>query len=122
MRDGTIFTSLIMAKNKVAPSKQIDITRIELNACLLGARLKSTLTRELELEFEKVFMITDSEIVKAMISKDSYGFNTYVAVRIGEIQSKSISSQWYWVEGKLNIADWLTRGKKVHEIGPGSLW
>jgi len=52
--------------------------------------------------------IVDSEIVKAMISKESYGFNTYAANRIGEIQKKITSQEWFWVAGNLNIADGVT--------------
>ena len=48
----------------------------------------------------------DSEIVKAMISKESCGFNTYAANRIGEIQQETNPSEWVWTAGSLNIADW----------------
>ena len=41
-----------------------------------------------------------------MISKESYGFNTYAANRIGEIQQDTEVSEWYWTAGNLNIADW----------------
>jgi hypothetical protein len=47
----------------------------------------------------------DTEIVRAMIQKDSYGFNTYAAVPIGEIQEGTSPSDWHWIEEKLNIAD-----------------
>ena len=53
----------------------------------------------------------DSEIVRAMVQKESYGFNTFAAIRVGEIQEGTSPSDWYWVEGKLNIADCTTRGK-----------
>ena len=46
-----------------------------------------------------------------MIIKESYGFKTYVVLRIGEIQEATIAKQWFWVDGKLNVADWTTRGK-----------
>ena len=62
-------------------------------------------------EFDKEYFILDSQIVRAMVRKESYGFNTFVAVRIGEIQENTNPRNWYWIEGKNNIADWLTRGK-----------
>ena len=54
-----------------------------------------------------------------MIPKESYGFNTFVANRIGEIQEKTDKKEWMWVPGKLNIADWTTRGKSPTELDQG---
>ena len=39
-----------------------------------------------------------------MIQKESYRFNTYAAVRVGEIQEATAPSDWYWVDGQKNIA------------------
>ena len=44
-----------------------------------------------------------------MINKDSYGFWTFATNRIGEIQESTEKQNWYWVEGRLNIADLTTR-------------
>ena len=55
---------------------------------------------ETRFKFEKEYFIVDFQIVRAMIQKDSYGFNTFVAVRIGEIQENTNPNDWYWVEGK----------------------
>ena len=57
-----------------------------------------------------------------MIQKESYGFNTFAATRIGEIQKSSHPEEWYWVEGKTNVADILTRGTKLNNLGPTSKW
>ena len=57
-----------------------------------------------------------------MIQKNSYGFNTFAATRIGEIQEGTNPTDWYWVESEHNIADCLTRGKKPSDIGLESIW
>ena len=57
-----------------------------------------------------------------MISKNSYGFNTFVANRIGEIQEKTEPDEWLWIPGKVNVSDWLTRPKKLHNILCDSIW
>ena len=57
-----------------------------------------------------------------MINKQSYGFNTFAANRIGEIHCHSDPEDWYWIEGKLNIADMTTRGCKVSELNEKSEW
>ena len=57
-----------------------------------------------------------------MIQKESYGFNTFAAVRVGEIQEGTNTNDWYWTESEFNIADLLTRGSKPNDIGMNSKW
>jgi len=57
-----------------------------------------------------------------MIQKNSYGFNTFAATRIGEIKEGTSQTDWYWVESEHNIADCLTRGNKPSDIGLESIW
>ena len=57
-----------------------------------------------------------------MIQKEPYGFNTFIALRIGEIQTSMKSEDWKWVESKWNIADWTTRGKHPIDLGENSCW
>ena len=64
----------------------------------------------------------DSEIVRAMIEKDSYGFNTFVATRVGEIQNSTNTSEWYWVKSGLNIADIITKGEIAQHLSSDSEW
>ena len=65
----------------------------------------------------------DSEIVRAMINKDSYGFRSFAANRIGKIQEYTEKENWYWVEGNLNIADRTNRPlDMVAKVGLSSEW
>ena len=57
-----------------------------------------------------------------MIQKESYGFNTFVATRVGEIQEGTDPEQWYWINTKDNIADVITRGVLPESIGMNSEW
>ena len=57
-----------------------------------------------------------------MIQKASYGFNTFVALCIGEIQTSVKSEDWKWVKSKWNTADWTTRGKHPTKLGKNSCW
>ena len=45
-----------------------------------------------------------------------------MANRLGEIHSNTNKEEWYWTPGKLNIADWVTRGKRPDEIDRESEW
>ena len=63
------------------------------------------------------------EIVQAMIKIESYGFRSFAANRIGEIQEYKEKENWYWVEGSLNIADLTTRSiDGIRELSTESVW
>ena len=121
-KDGTYKAQLIASKNRIAPVKIVDIVRLELSGAVIAKRLRVFIQTEVRYTFTAVYHIVDSEIVKAMISKESYGFNTFAAKRIGEINQKTAPQEWFWTAGDLNIADWVTRGKSPGELGPCSIW
>ena len=83
--DGSFESRLIMAKSRLAPLKKITTVRLELNAALLLARIKEFIQREIRYNFVNI-VIVDSEIVRAMTQKDSYGFNTLL--QSGLVKSK----------------------------------
>ena len=90
--DGIYESFLLASKNRVASVKTIDIVRLELCGAVLSKRLRTFIVDEMRYKFKAVYHLTDSQIVKSMISKNSYGFNTFVANRIGEIQEKTKES------------------------------
>lgn len=122
LRGGLFKSSLILSKYRLAPIKKMSIDRIELCGAIINKRLKVLVQQQCRYHFQKFYHIIDSQIVHAMIQKDSYGFNTFAATRIGEIQEGTDPKDWYWVESKYNIAVWLTRGKKPSKLGFGSSW
>ena len=122
LTDGSFSSRLIASKNRLTPLRNISIVKIELSGAVLAKRLKEFIEEESRYEFSARYHIVDSEIVRAMIQKESYGFNTFVATRIGEIQRGTQPTDWYWIEGSMNIADWITRGKSPSEIGSNSEW
>ena len=122
MTDGTWRARLVIAKSKVAPLKTVDIVRIELCGAVLGARLRKTVQDQMSVQFQKVIHLTDSEIVHAMINRQSYGFNTFVANRVGEIHRNSQAHEWAWIPGTTNIADMTTRGCSPEELEKDTEW
>ena len=122
LQNGQFESNLILSKNRLAPIKKLSIDRIELCGAVLNKRLKTFIEKECRYRFQRTYHIVDSQIVHAMIQKNSYGFNTFAATRIGEIQEGTNPTDWYWVESEHNIADCLTRGKKPSDIGLESIW
>ena len=120
--DGTYKAQLITSKNRIAPIKIVDIVHLELSGAVIAKQLRVFIQSEVRYTFTAVYHIVDSEIVKAMISKESYGFNNFATNRTGEIQQKTDPQEWFWAAGDLYIADWVTRGKSPGELGPCSIW
>ena len=120
--DNSYESRLIISKNRLSPVKKMSIDRVELCGAVLNKRLKTFIEKESRYKFTKFYHIVDSQIVYGMVQKESYGFNTFAATRIGEIQQATNKDDWYWVESKNNIADWITRGRKPAEIGLNSIW
>ena len=83
-------SQLIMSKNRLAPVRKISVDRIELCGAVLNKRLKVLINEQCRYKFQRCYHVVDSQIVQAMIQKDSYGFNTFAATRIGTQQQ-----HWY---------------------------
>ena len=122
LHNGHFSSCLVPAKCRVTPIKRISIVRLEMNGALLAKRLKVFIEKETRIKFARVYFFVDSEIVVAMLQKESYGFSTYIGLRVGEIQQATESADWFWIEGRLNIADWITKGKSPIELIRDSQW
>lgn len=62
---GGYTVSLIAAKNRIAPIRQVTIPRLELCGAVLATRLRKTIEKEVDWEFDSVFHIIDSTIVRS---------------------------------------------------------
>lgn len=64
----------------------------------------------------------DSQIVKAMLKKESYGFNTFVPVKVREIKSTADPNDLFLIEGEINMADQTKRQRKPTDSEIDSKW
>ena len=120
--DGNIHVAFVMAKNRVAPLKQLSIPRLELQAAVLAVRMNDTIKRELTIDVNDTTFWSDSSTVLKYIRNESRRFHTFVANRVSEIQDTSSPSQWRHVPGKLNPADECTRGLRAVELNQQCRW
>ena len=118
--DGSVSVRIVVAKARVTPLKAISIPRLELLAAMLGLRLAVRVSNLLQIE-DLVYW-SDSMDVIYWIHGQSRQYKPFIAHRIGEIQEKSIPSQWRHVPGHKNPADLATRGAKLDEILADSVW
>ena len=77
LADGGCDSNLVISKNRLAAIKNMSIDRIELCGAVLNKRSKILIEKKSRYQFAKCYHIVDSQIVHAMVQKESYGFNTY---------------------------------------------
>ncbi|CAC5368503.1 unnamed protein product [Mytilus coruscus] len=75
---GGFESRLVIAKNRIAPTKQMSVPRLELCGAVLAARIRQKLVEEMDYKFSRV---THSRFDDcwAQIQRESYGFGTFVA-------------------------------------------
>ncbi|XP_023314096.1 uncharacterized protein LOC111693534 [Trichogramma pretiosum] len=108
-KDTVVGISLIMSRARVAPLKPLTIPRLELQAALLGARLRDTLIKELDFDFSRKVLWSDSTTVLHWIRNEPCTKQTYVAHRLGEIGDLTRANEWRWLPSRANPADKITR-------------
>ena len=129
LEDGRVHVSLMMSKARVSPMKHVTIPRLELQAALVAAQMNEMIKEELDISISRTYFWVDSQIVLAYIKNKKKRLKTYVANRVSKIHSISDADDWKFVPGKVNVADYVSRGMSPREMknsrwetGPEFLW
>ncbi|XP_070547394.1 uncharacterized protein [Ptychodera flava] len=112
-KSGNIHSTLMMAKARVAPLKQISIPRLELTAATIAVRLNKLLRKEVDLPIDESVFWTKSRTVLRYINNDTTRFHTFVANRIAVIRGGSDPANWRYLNTSENPADECSRGQKI---------
>ncbi|XP_062704112.1 uncharacterized protein LOC134286508 [Aedes albopictus] len=119
---GQIRCALVASKTKVAPLQLLSIPRIELQAEIIGARLRRTIVEGHSVKVKRTCFWGDSSNVISWIRSDTRRYRQYVAFRVNEIQSLSTGEEWRWLGTNKNVADEATNWGKGPNCKPDSRW
>lgn len=112
----------ICGKTRCAPLKLLTIPRLELQAAVLGARLRKTVLERHDVNVKSSTLWTDSRTVVSCIKSDHRQYKPFVAHRVSEILESTQENDWYWVPTKLNAADKATKTSNRCEYDVNSVW
>ncbi|KAL7843912.1 hypothetical protein SRHO_G00224510 [Serrasalmus rhombeus] len=117
-----VHIALVMGKSRVAPLKLMTTPRLELTAAVLATRIDRMLATELQLHLEPSVFWTDSTTVLKYETNDTRRFHTFVANRVNTIRGISDVFQWKHIPGKMNPADYASRGLNAEEFLRNNIW
>ena len=113
---------LVTSKARVAPTKGESVARLELAGCVIGVRIGNGVAQAYQIDPDKIQYWTDSTNCLYWINSPSSVLKTFVANRVGEIQTESKPENWRHVPTDQNPADIPTRFPNVKDLQQNSLW
>ncbi|XP_055590700.1 uncharacterized protein LOC129742784 [Uranotaenia lowii] len=114
--------ALVAAKTKVAPLKPWTIPRLEIQGCVLGARLTQFVVQNHSLRVTRRCFWTDSSTALSWILEDPRKYHRFVAFRVAEILELTNRNEWRWVPSKQNPADEATKWGSGPFFKVTSIW
>ena len=101
-------STLLFAKSKINPTKDISVPRLELVAALLCAKIADMIREELNFPKNRIFCYSDSETTLWWLTKKPNSLLPFVSNRVQKIQGFGYVFQY--VSTQMNPADIASRG------------
>ena len=120
--DGSISSTIIASKTRVAPTTATSIPRLELMGAVIGVRLTSRIAKVLDVKMNDCVFWSDSVNVLWWVRGRSREFKPFIANRVGEIQTSTRPEQWRYIPTAQNPADCVTRGMSAANLVKNNTW
>ena len=116
--DGEVHVSFVGARAKLAPTKNLSIPRLKLQAAVLLTRMISCVKKEAPVAVKSTLCWSDSKNVLAWVQFSRRRYHVFVSNRIAEIHDGTRPEDWRYVPTALNPADAASRGQSLHDLRP----
>ncbi|VDL68243.1 unnamed protein product, partial [Nippostrongylus brasiliensis] len=114
--------SFLISKSRLAPLKQtITIPRLELAALMIGAKLLTFISQQLDIRIARKFLWSDSSVALNWINTKK-DLPVFVSNRVKIIKSNTTDVNIRHVPGSLNPADIGTRGSTIEDLLKTKQW
>lgn len=123
IQGNNVSVNLLCSKSRIAPLKtKQTIPRLELNACLLLAKMYAKIDCILSnYSFKNRVLLSDSQIALCWLQKPPTK-DVYVRNRVMAVSELTKDCIWSHVSGSCNPADCLSRGSSPSELDSNTLW
>lgn len=119
---------LLTSKARVIPKKEekndknVTIPRLELSGALLLAELIIIVKESLQIDFQNIYLWTDSQIVLDWSNANPKRYKVFIATRIERINKLVNKKHWNHVGTKSNAADCASRRMSPSELLNHHMW